>query len=66
LKQSFCDVLHNQGREFYNTGIQPNVGKSVLKMMETLWENSLTKAKSVRIISINVIVIAITFSEKKY
>jgi hypothetical protein len=42
-----------------------NVGKSVLKMTETLWENSLMTAKDVWIIHVNFIVIAITFTEKK-
>jgi hypothetical protein len=40
LKQSLCDVLQSQGREFYNAVIQhlTQHWKSVLKMMETLWK----------------------------
>jgi hypothetical protein len=42
-----------------------NVDKNALKMTETSWENSLIIAKDVRIIHVNLIVIASTFSEKK-
>jgi hypothetical protein len=42
-----------------------NVGKSVLKMTETLWKNSLIIEKCVLIIRVNLIVIVIKFSEKK-
>jgi hypothetical protein len=42
-----------------------SVGKSVLKMAETLWENSLIIAKDVRTIHGNFIVIAIYFVRKK-
>jgi hypothetical protein len=42
-----------------------NVGKSALKMTENLWKNSLTVAKDIRIICVNVIVIAVTFSEEE-
>jgi hypothetical protein len=41
-----------------------NVGKSVLKMAETLWENSLKSPKDVCIMHGNFIVTAVTFSEK--
>jgi hypothetical protein len=41
-----------------------NVGRSVLKMMETLWKNSLIIAEGVRIFPVNFIVIANTRSEK--
>jgi hypothetical protein len=41
------------------------IRKSMLKMMETLWKNSLIIGKDVWIIHINFIVIAFTFSEKK-
>jgi hypothetical protein len=37
----------------------------MLKMMETLWKNSLIIAKDVWIIHINFISIAVTFSEEK-
>jgi hypothetical protein len=42
-----------------------NVGRSVLKMTETLWKNSLIIEKCVLIIHVNLIVIVITFLEKK-
>jgi hypothetical protein len=42
-----------------------NAGKSVLKMVQTVWKKSLTTAKEERIIHVNFVVIAITFSEKK-
>jgi hypothetical protein len=42
-----------------------SVGKIVLKMMETLWKNSHIVAKGVWVIHLNVIVIVVTFSEKK-
>jgi hypothetical protein len=41
-----------------------NAGKSVMNMTETLWENSLIIAEDVLIIHVNVIVIAVTSSEK--
>jgi hypothetical protein len=43
-----------------------NIGKSVLTMMDTLWENSLLIAKDVLIIHVNFIIIAVAFSEKKW
>jgi hypothetical protein len=43
-----------------------NVSKSVLKMTETFWKNGLINAKDVWIIHINVVVIAIKFSQKKF
>jgi hypothetical protein len=42
-----------------------NIGKSVLKMMKTLWKNSLTNAKDVGIIHVNFVVIAVTVFEEK-
>jgi hypothetical protein len=42
-----------------------NVGKSVLKMMQTLWKNSLITVKDLHINHVSFIVIAITFSDKK-
>jgi hypothetical protein len=42
-----------------------NVGKTVLKMAETLWKNSFIIAKDVWTKNVNFVVIAITFSEKK-
>jgi hypothetical protein len=42
-----------------------NNGKSVLKIMKTLWKNGLTITKDVRIIHINFTVTEITFPEKK-
>jgi hypothetical protein len=41
-----------------------NAGKSVFKITETLWEDSLIIVKDVRIIHVNLTVIAITVSEK--
>jgi hypothetical protein len=41
-----------------------NVGKSVLKIMQTLRKNNLIIAKDVLTIQVNFTVIAITFSEK--
>jgi hypothetical protein len=41
-----------------------NVGKSVLKMMETLWKNSLTIAKNELIIHINFIVMQLHLLRK--
>jgi hypothetical protein len=41
------------------------VGKSALKMKETLWRNSLILAKDVGIICVNFIATAVTFSQKK-
>jgi hypothetical protein len=42
-----------------------NIGRSVLKMTETLWKNSLVIANDVLIIYVTFVVIAITFSDKK-
>jgi hypothetical protein len=42
-----------------------NVGKSVLKMMETLWKNSLIIENIYEIIHVYLIVISITLYEKK-
>jgi hypothetical protein len=42
-----------------------NVGRSVLKMTETLWKNCLTVVKDVFITHENFIFIAIAFSEKE-
>jgi hypothetical protein len=42
-----------------------NIGKSVLKMVKTLWKYSLIVAKGVLLMHGNCIVIAITFSDKK-
>jgi hypothetical protein len=42
-----------------------SVGKSVLKVTDTLWKSSLIFAKDAWIIHVNFIVIAITFSEGK-
>jgi hypothetical protein len=42
-----------------------SVGRSVLKMTDTLWKNSLIIAKDLRKVRINFIVIANIFSEKK-
>jgi hypothetical protein len=42
-----------------------NLTKSMLKMTQTLWKNSLIFAKDVGIIPVNFTVIAITFSEEK-
>jgi hypothetical protein len=42
-----------------------NIGKSVLKMSETLWEDSCVIAKDVLVIHVNFIVIAVAFSGEK-
>jgi hypothetical protein len=42
-----------------------NDGKHMLKVMKTLWKNSLITAKNVRNIHVNFIIIAVTFSEEK-
>jgi hypothetical protein len=55
-------VLQSQGREFYNS-VLLSVGKSVLKMTETLQKNSLI-IQRVWIGHVNFIVIAVTFLSK--
>jgi hypothetical protein len=42
-----------------------NIGKHVLRMMDTVWKNSLIIAKYVQVIHVNVIVIVGKFSETK-
>jgi hypothetical protein len=42
-----------------------NTGKSMLKMMKTLWKNSLIIAKDIQILHVNFIVIALIFPEEK-
>jgi hypothetical protein len=67
-KQSFCDVLQSKDSDFTTLVVYSvllNTGKSVVKMTETLWKNNLITAKDVRIINLNFIVTAVTFSEKK-
>jgi hypothetical protein len=46
LKQSFCDVLYSKGKEFYNIGycVLLNFGKSMIKIMISLWKNCLITA----------------------
>jgi hypothetical protein len=67
LKHSFVTSSEVEAGNFTIMvyGVLLNVGKSALKMMKTLWENSLTIAKVVCMIHINFIFIAITSSEKK-
>jgi hypothetical protein len=43
-----------------------SVGKTVLKMTESLWENSLIIAKYVGIIRANYIITEVTFSQTKW
>jgi hypothetical protein len=61
------DVLRSRGGDFITLvyGVLLNFGRSVLKMTETLWKNSLISVKDVWIICANFIVIAITFFERK-
>jgi hypothetical protein len=49
LKQSLLDELRSGGREFTTLvySVLLNVGKSLLKITETLWKNSLIIAKVV-------------------
>jgi hypothetical protein len=41
------------------------LGTRVLKIAETVWENNLIIVNGIRIIHVNFIIIAITYSEKK-
>jgi hypothetical protein len=66
LNQSFRDVLRNRGREFYNTGVQRLIQRWQKRVEnEDTVKNSLIIAKDVWIMHVNLIVIAITYSEKK-
>jgi hypothetical protein len=67
LKQRFHDVLLSWCRDFTTLvySVLFSVGKSVLKMMETLLKNSHIIAKDVWIIHINYIDFAVEISKKK-
>jgi hypothetical protein len=60
------DGLRSRGRECYNIGVQRLTQRwqSVLKMTGTLWKNSFIIGKVVRMIHVNLIAIAVTFSKK--
>jgi hypothetical protein len=66
LKKVFVMCFEAEARNFTLVySLLLNVGRSVLKVAENLWKNSLIMAKYILIIRVNFILIAITFSEKK-
>jgi hypothetical protein len=59
-----CSEFEAQGFATLVYSILLYAGKIVLKMLKTLWKSNLVITKDVRITHVNVIVIAITLSEK--
>jgi hypothetical protein len=66
MKQSFVIYSEVEAENFASLvySVLLNVGKSVLKMMETSWKNDFIIAKDACIIRVNFVVIAATFCDK--